>query len=185
MSAFATTVRRIDDTGVPLLLARLFVGGLFAYLAIMKLRGDPFTFLKLIHEYGIFGEGQYLWLNTTAAVLPWIELACAAALILGVCTRGAALLIFGMLLFFAPALLLRAWGMYAADEATYASFCDVKFDCGCGTGEVYICWKMLENTTAQLASLIPLFSRSRLLCLSNLFRGRKASPTPPPQASDT
>ncbi len=151
----------LDRTGVPVLLARLAVGGVFAYLAVMKLR-DPVAFLKAVKMYGIVPLEPPLWLNVTAVVTPWIELVCAAFLVVGLWRRGAALVLSGMLLFFTPMLLIHAAGLYAAPKpgVVYASFCDVKFDCGCGTGEVYICTKVLENVLLLMGSVLILVSGS-------------------------
>lgn len=173
MATFVGVVKRVDGSGIPLLVARLFVGLLFAYLAYNKI-ADPFEFLKQVREYHAFAEHPPQLINAVAAAVPWFEMVCAAALLLGVFVRGAALLIFGMLLFFGPLLLWRAWMLYSAPEFA-GGFCDVKFDCGCGTGEVFICFKMLENTAAQLACLIPLFSRSRFLCLSSLLTRKRTT----------
>jgi uncharacterized membrane protein YphA (DoxX/SURF4 family) len=167
-------IRRIDATGIPLLLARLGVGGMFAYLAYMKLR-DPINFLKLTHEYGILPPDQPLFLNLAAVALPWLEMVCAVALLLGIGRRGAALLVTGMLLFFTPMLFLRAWGMYTAVGHPFTTFCAVKFDCGCGTGEVFICPKLAENVVLLLGALIALFSASRRFCLEGLFTRRRAA----------
>lgn len=170
-------VKRLDATGVPLLLARLGVGGMFAYLAVMKLLDDPFEFLKQIHAYGVLPAEPPVLVNVIAAVLPWIELTCAAGLLLGVGVRGAALAINGMLLFFTPTLLIRAIDIYTDPSSGVASFCAVRFDCGCGTGEVYICNKLAENLGLQLGALIALFSASRLLCLSAVFTRRRGVKT--------
>jgi len=167
-------IRRLDATGIPLLLARLGVGGMFAYLAYMKLR-DPINFLKLTHEYGVVPPDQPIVLNLIAVGLPWLELVCAAALLLGVGRRGAALLVTGMLLFFTPMLFLRAWGLHTAVGSAFATFCAVKFDCGCGTGEVFICPKLVENVALLSGALIALFSRSQRFCLANLFTRRRAT----------
>lgn len=167
MASNASLIKRLDATGVPLLVARLFVGGMFGWLAYNKLL-DPINFLKLVHQYGIFPNQPPLLINVTAAVLPWLEMLCAAALLLGVGLRGAAALVAGMLLFFTPMLALHAWGLLQEGKA--ATYCGVRFDCGCGTGEQYICPKLLENVALLLAVLIPLFSTSRRLCLSAVFR---------------
>lgn len=171
-------IRRIDDTGIPLLLARLAVGGMFAYLAVNKLM-DPVEFLKQTRAYHILPESFPLLLNMTAIVVPWLELICAVALLLGVCVRGAAATVLGMLLFFAPLLLMRAYGLYVdpVQAGQYATFCDVKFDCGCGTGEVYICAKMAENTALKIGALIGLLSSSRRWCLATVI-ARLRTPLP-------
>lgn len=166
-------IARVDASGVPLLVARLFVGGMFAWLAYNKLL-DPFEFLKQLREYQVFPEHPPLLINSAAAIVPWFEMTCAVALLVGLGVRAAGILITGMLLFFGPILLIRAWDLF--NGGTYASFCDVRFDCGCGTGEVYICSKMIENTALFLCALIPIFSSSRRFCLSRLFTKRGSSP---------
>ena len=55
-------------------------------------------------------------------------------------------------------------------------FCAVKFDCGCGAGEVFICHKLLENTALLLLAAWLLTGRGRQLCLRFSLRGEKGSP---------
>lgn len=166
---------RIDDTGVPLLLARLAVGGWFAYLALLKL-GNPIEFLKQVRLYGVFPTDPPQLMNFLVLMLPYLELLCAAALILGVLVRGAGTVLAGMLLFFGPLLIHRALQLFAAGQGgvPYPGFCWVKFDCGCGTGEVYICRKLAENSALLLGALVTIFSRSRFLCIERLFRKPRA-----------
>ncbi len=175
MSPHLSVLARLDRTGIPLLLARLFVGGMFAYLAIMKLI-DPINFLKLTHQYGVLPDSMPVLLNLTAIVMPWLELLCAVALLLGLTTRGAALVAVALLLFFTPMLGLHAWKLYADPARHFAAFRAVKFDCGCGTGEVFICRKLTENVALLLAALIPLFSASRRFCLDALLARRTEQP---------
>jgi uncharacterized membrane protein YphA (DoxX/SURF4 family) len=171
----ASLIRRIDATGIPLLLARLGVGGMFAYAAYGKL-SDPVNFLKAVHVYGVIPADQPLLLNLIAVLLPWLEIVCAVALVLGVARRGAALLITGMLLFFTPLLAIHAWHLHTAAGSAFATFCAVKFDCGCGTGETFICPKLVENIALLVGALIALFSTSRRFCLGNLLTRRRAAP---------
>lgn len=169
---------RLDRTGVPLLLARLFVGGMFAYLSYQKLIGVP-EFLKQLHGYQFFPTTPPELINTIAIVVPWLEMLCAAALVLGIFIRGSAATIIAMLLFFYPLLILRALGLLHDPSQHFASFCDVKFDCGCGTGVVYICPKLAENTALLLGALIALLSRSRRWCLEGLCCRRQAATLAP------
>ncbi|MCK4343165.1 MAG: DoxX family membrane protein [Phycisphaerae bacterium] len=169
-------IRRIDNTGVPLLLARLFVGSIFAWLAYNKLL-DPIEFLKQTREYHLVPEDPPIFLTLTAVVVPWLELLCAAALILGVYARGAAATLLAMLLFFAPLLLIRAWHLYQDPAGGFATFCAVEFDCGCGTGEVFICAKTLENTALMVGALLALLSRSKRFCLGALITRLRAEKT--------
>lgn len=158
-------IRRLDETGLPLLLARVILGGLFIYMGAVKL-GDPVAFLKLINQYQM--NLPPFFLNSVAVALPWFEILCGTALILGIFLRGSAVLIAIMLLAFTPVVLNRAFGIMAAEGIP---FMDVKFDCGCGAGEVYIWKKTIENTAFLLLSLIVLFSCSRRFTLE-LFLAR-------------
>ena len=84
-----SAVKRLDATGVPLLLARLVVGLYFMHSGIVKIF-DPVEFLKQIRLYHMLPEDPALWLNSVAIVLPWFELFCGAALVLsGVWLVGA------------------------------------------------------------------------------------------------
>jgi hypothetical protein len=44
-------------------------------------------------------------------------------------------------------------------------FCAIKFDCGCGAGEVLVCHKLIENTLLILLSAWLLAGRGRKFCL--------------------
>jgi uncharacterized membrane protein YphA (DoxX/SURF4 family) len=153
---------RLGATGIPLLIARLLVGGAFVYMGYMKLT-DPVNFLKQINEYGMFPEGMHALMNATAIVLPYLEILCGLLMIAGLALRGAATTIALMLVAFAPALLWRAWSLY---QVGGVAFCDVCFDCGCGTGVVCICNKLGSNAALFLGTMIILFSRTRRFCLA-------------------
>jgi hypothetical protein len=57
-------------------------------------------------------------------------------------------------------------------------FCTVKFDCGCGAGEVFICHKLVENTVLLLLAAWLLTGRGRQLCLRfSLFRKSDQAPS--------
>lgn len=119
---------------------RWVLGALFLYLGWKKAM-DPVGFLKLVRQYGVF-EQPFL-LNLVAAALPWFEVFCGLLLVLGVAVRGAAVMLVAMLVPFTLAILQRALAMHAAGDI---AFCAIKFDCGCGAGEVFICRKLFENT---------------------------------------
>ena len=143
---------RLDQTGVPLLIARLFVGALFVYLAIDKIR-DPVNFLKLTRQYKLVNEqSAYVLMNLIAVTLPWLEMLCGVVLILGVAVRAAGLLSAGMLVVFTPMILSRGLELYHLGVAD--TFCGVSFDCGCGSGVVFLCSKLLENSAMLLAAVL-------------------------------
>ena len=132
-------------------LGRAGLGGIFIYMGLSKAL-DPVSFLKLLRQYDLT---QVPWLlDSVAATLPWFEIFCGVLLVMGVGVRGAALLLAVMLTAFTGVVLHRALGLHAA---LAIPFCAVKFDCGCGSGEVFICRKLAENL-AQLALCVWLLS---------------------------
>lgn len=158
--------RRADDTGIPLLVARVVLAAMFIYMGVSKVL-DPIDFLKLIREYHILPEVPPHFLNLAAVILPPLEVVCGLALLVGVAVRGAAVTLFGMLWIFTTAVIIRSLSLHATGVGPY---CSIRFDCGCGGGEVYICWKLLENSGLILLSALAMLSRSRRFCLSNLLQ---------------
>lgn len=134
------------------LIARLVVGLTFVSMGAAKIE-DPVVFLKLIREYGMLPEQPPWMLNSTAVVLPWLEVLCGVALVFGVAVRGTALVLVGMLAVFTTAIAVRALGVMDAEGIAY---CAVAFDCGCGGGPQNICRKLTENGGLLLASLVVL-----------------------------
>lgn len=109
------------------------------WLGMLKVL-DPVTFLKAVRQYGLT-ENPWL-LNGTAILLPWLEVLCGLLLILGVAVRGTAWLLTVLLIGFT---LVVAWHGWQLHTLTQIPLCAVKFDCGCGTGEVRLCAKLVEN----------------------------------------
>jgi uncharacterized membrane protein YphA (DoxX/SURF4 family) len=139
-------------------LARWLLGASFLYLGLNKAL-HPVEFLKLVRQYEWVQDP--LWLNSIAAALPWFEVFCGILLLAGVAVRGSALMLLLMLLPFTLLVLQRALAMRTA---LAIPFCAVKFDCGCGTGEVFICRKLVENGGLVLLSGWLLTGRGRRLC---------------------
>jgi len=73
MKATPSLLHKADTTGLPLLLIRLFLGGLFIYMGVHKVE-DPVAFLKLIRMYEMVPESPPYFLNGIAVVLPWLPL---------------------------------------------------------------------------------------------------------------
>lgn len=130
--------------------ARWFLGGYFIYTGLVK-AVDPVTFLKLVREYEMVANPVVL--NLIASVLPWFEVFCGVLLVAGVAVRGSALVLLGMLIPFTLIVLKRALEIASAEGIL---FCAVKFNCGCGGGDVYICQKLIQNTGLMLLALLPL-----------------------------
>jgi uncharacterized membrane protein YphA (DoxX/SURF4 family) len=130
----------------------MVLGATFVYLGAAKAL-DPVGFLKLVRQFDLPFGG--LTLNAIAALLPWLEIFCGALLILGWKARGAALLLLGMLAAFTAVVTMRAWGIHATGALP---FCSVRFDCGCGAGEVVICTKLLENLALMVLAAFVAFA---------------------------
>lgn len=109
----------------------------------------PADFLKLVRQYHIVEDP--LLLNLLAGGLPWFEVFCGLLLIAGFAVRGAALLIVGLLVPFTIVILNRALDIQSGGDIP---FCAIKFNCGCGTGEVNICGKLAANTLMAVVSLV-------------------------------
>jgi uncharacterized membrane protein YphA (DoxX/SURF4 family) len=135
--------------------ARALLGGLLIYLGLIKAL-HPVDFLKVLRQYELI-QSHFL-LNTIASTLPWFEIFCGLLLVSGVAVRGTALLAILMLVPFSAAVLHRA---LAIREAKGLALCAIRFDCGCGTGEVAICNKLVENGFAIGLALLLLLVCSR------------------------
>ena len=147
-------------------LARWWLGCVFIYMGLHKALPHPESFLELVRQYDMV-TSPFL-LNSIGAALPWFEVFCGLLLLAGVAVRGAALNLVAMLVPFTLIVLKRALAIAAT---TGMPFCAVKFDCGCGAGEVFICHKLVENTVLLLLSAWLLTGRGRQLCLRfSLFR---------------
>lgn len=127
----------LDFAGV---LVRWFLGAVFIYMGLNKAL-HPVDFLKLVRQYDLVTTPFFL--NSIGAALPWFEVFCGLLLIAGVAVRGAALMLAAMLVPFTLLVLRRALLISASQHIPFTA---VKFDCGCGNGEVFIWKKMIENT---------------------------------------
>jgi uncharacterized membrane protein YphA (DoxX/SURF4 family) len=149
-------------------LARWLLGAAFLHMGLSKAL-HPVDFLKLLRQYDIVQSS--LLLNSMAAALPWFEVFCGLLLLLGIAVRGTALTLMVMLVPFTGLVLHRA---LLLQSALAIPFCAVKFDCGCGTGEEFICRKLLENFLLLLLSVWLLLGHGRQLSLR--FNLLKSSP---------
>ena len=142
------------------LLARWWLGAVFIYMGLNKALPHPEAFLKLVRQYHMVDTPVLL--NSIAAALPWFEVYCGVLLLAGVAVRGTAINLIAMLVPFTLLVLKQALALAAASGIP---FCAVKFDCGCGAGEVYICHKLVENSALLLLAAWLLTGRGRQLCL--------------------
>lgn len=147
-------------------LARWGLGCVFIYMGLSKALPHPEYFLKLVRQYDMVISPP--WLNSIGAALPWFEVYSGLLLLFGVAVRGSALMLAAMLVPFTLVVLNRALAIAAASGK---AFCAVRFDCGCGAGEVFICHKLVENIVLFLLLAWLLTGRGRQLCLRfSLFR---------------
>jgi uncharacterized membrane protein YphA (DoxX/SURF4 family) len=146
-------------------LARWLLGAAFLYLGLNKAL-HPVEFLKLVRQYDLVQSS--LLLNSIAAILPWFEVFCGLLLLAGVAVRGTAVMLIVMLVPFTVLVFRRA---LAIQSARAIPFCAVKFDCGCGTGEVFICRKLLENFLFIVFSGWLLAGYGRKLCVRHSLMG--------------
>jgi len=125
--------------GLPSVIVRWLLGAFFVYAGLSKAL-QPVEFLQLVRPYDLVGHP--IPLNIIASLLPWLEAFFGVLLIAGVAVRGVALLLIGLLLPFTVLVVQRALMLQGANGI---QFCAVRFDCGCGTGERFVCGKMVEN----------------------------------------
>lgn len=154
---------------VVLVTARWLLGGLFLYMGWNKVL-EPADFLVAIRQYHFIGNPFLL--NLVAVVIPWIEILGGLMLVAGVGVRGCALLLLTMLLGFSLVVLVRALEI---QQSTGLAFCAIRFDCGCGNGEVWICRKLVENAALLFLAAGVLSRREGRGCL----RYRLGSPGGP------
>jgi hypothetical protein len=138
-------------------LARILLGACFVRLGLDKAI-HPGDFLKLVHEYPLPEWVRPLNPTWIAALLPWFEVFCGGLLIVGFRVRGTALASFGLLGMFSWFVWLRALEI---QRATGLPLCRIRFDCGCGGGEVPVCRKLLENALLMGLACVALASRGR------------------------
>jgi len=169
---------RLSSADIVAALARWVLGALFLYMGVSKAL-HPEEFLKLVRQYDMVSNP--LLLNSIAAVLPWFEAFCGLLLLAGVAVRGTAALLVVMLVPFTLLVLKRALAIAGVKGLP---FCMVKFDCGCGAGEVFICNKLLENSLLIFVACALAAGWGRRLALRfSLFRTHAPVLPPAPQSA--
>ena len=145
-------------------LARCLLGSLIVYMGLQKAL-HPVEFLKLLRQYDVVQA--HLPMNLIAATLPWFEVSCGLLLIAGMAVRGTALVLFVMLVSFTAMVTKRALAIHAAGGG---AFCAIQFDCGCGTGAVFICRKLMENLLLALLAAALVWQRDVTVLQPNRSR---------------
>lgn len=127
-------MRKLIDNDYLMLLSRLVIGGMFIYASFYKII-DPAAFAKSIWYYHLV-PGKLI--NLLALVLPWLEMICGLAVIVGFWFRGAAFWSNVLLLVFIVALsttIVRGISIdcgcfRAAQSATHSAWKALWFDAG-------------------------------------------------------
>ena len=96
------------------MVARLLLGSIFIYASYHKILA-PDEFAKIVYGYDLFPSET---INLIAIIIPFIELISGIALIIGIYTRPAAIIIIGMLTAFVIAISINIIRRH-------------EFDCGC------------------------------------------------------
>ena len=93
-------MKRLIASPLLAVIFRWILGLIFIYASIHKIT-DPFAFSEAIYNYRILPD---VLINPLAICLPWLELIAGLSLIIGVWTKGGALIISFLSLSFAIAL---------------------------------------------------------------------------------
>jgi len=110
--------------------------GLFFVAAALPKLADPPSFAHMIYNYRI-APGPLV--NLSALVLPWLELLCGVALLLGIWSRTAALVVGGLLVVFTAAVSLNLIRGHAVE---------------CGCFDVRDAGKSVEERFADMRMLV-------------------------------
>lgn len=142
------------DNDLLTVIARVAVGATFIVASVYKIK-EPGAFAKSIWYYHLV-PGDLI--NLMALILPWVELLCGLALIMGLFYHGAVVLVNVMTVAFIIAL-----------SATIVKGIDI--DCGCfkaGQTATRAAWEALVfDLVLILFTLQLLFSRSKRWLLSS------------------
>ena len=148
-----------------LLTCRILLGGLFCFAASMKIR-DPQTFLEAIQAFKVPLSNWWMLFGTYA--IPWIEMLAGIALIVGLWSRAAALVLIGLLGVFIGAL---AHIIPLIGDKHIPCSCFGRYELFC-TGGVSWC-KVRENCGLIALGLVPMLFGGGRLSLDWLLYGRE------------
>ena len=137
------------------LACRVIIGGLFIFAAYMKL-GDPQGFADAIVKFDLFPKTDHPAafdhiITLLTFVIPWTEIVTGMLLIVGLCTRAAALLVSLMLVGFIvgiASVLVRGMDVHCS--------CFGKFEWPC-TGPIGAC--QLTRDAIMLAMTLLVFAK--------------------------
>ena len=136
---------------------QIALGVIFVVAALPKLT-DPPSFAHMIYNYRILPAGL---INISALIMPWVEVLCGLALILGVWTRAARTVIALLLVTF---ILAISWNLMRGNA----------IDCGCF--DVSAAGKTYEERIQDMW-LVVLRDTGMLLMVAQLWWAERVRPT--------
>ena len=140
-----------------LAVARIALGAMFLYAGITKI-ADPAGFSQAVYNYHLLPS----WLvNTTAILLPWVEVVAGTCLVLGLWVPGGALIVSSLLLTFTLAL-----GFNLSRGLDIACGC---FSTTMTAGKI-TWWYLLRDSSLLVAALLVLFGDTGYLSLERRLR---------------
>ena len=147
------------------LACRVLLGGLFCFAASMKIR-DPQTFIEAIQAFKVLESDWWTLFGTYA--IPWIEMFAGLALIVGVWSRAAAMILVGLLCVFIGAIIHT---IPLPGKKAIPCSCFGRYELFC-TGGVSWC-KVRENCGLIALGLVPMLFGGGRLSLDWLLYGRE------------
>ncbi len=148
-------------------LVRMVLGVVFIFASIDKIQ-NPEGFYQAILNYKLINSSGLIVFIAT--VLPWVELVSGFSLIVGVYTKGGAVLIFLMMLFFTFVVLT-------------ALLRNLDIACGCFTQDPNAqkigLAKLIENLVLTLLAAYCFFTKSEKYTLQYQIKSSTTSPANP------
>lgn len=136
---------------------QIALGLIFVVAALPKLT-DPPSFAHMIYNYRILPAGL---INISALIMPWVEVLCGLALILGVWTRAARTVIALLLVTFIAAI---SWNLLRGNA----------IDCGCF--DVSAAGRTYEERIRDMW-IVVLRDTGMLLMVAQLWWAERVRPT--------
>jgi len=147
-------INQIKKSWILSVIFRLLLGILFVYASFDKVL-YPANFAIIIKNYQVAPD---FTINLLAIIIPWLEMFCGIFLLIGLFSRGSALLLSLMLVIYIFALII-------------ALITGLDIDCGCyGLGRNIDFWKIVEDVLLLGMTLHLLFNPSKKFALDVLLK---------------
>lgn len=152
--SFITHIQKFRTHPLLSLVMRVVIAAVFIFAGLTKIN-QPGDFAFAIQNYQIIPPNLT---NLLAVILPWLEIFCGLALLLGYYVRGSAMILSGLTVVFII-------------SVSRALISGLEIDCGCyGNSSPLTSWKLLEDGLILLACLHLWWYPSGNLYISGLFK---------------